>query len=69
MHPAALDPADLLTQVTEMRTRRIGPGGQHRNKAETAVVLVHRRTGISAEAPSEPRRVLAQQDRGRPGAR
>jgi hypothetical protein len=49
MHPAAIPPADLLKQVTETRTKRSGPGGQHRNKTETAVVLVHKPTGISAE--------------------
>ena len=49
MHPAALDPADLLEQVAESRTKRSGPGGQHRNKTETAVVLIHKPTGISAE--------------------
>jgi hypothetical protein len=50
MHPAALPPDDLLRQCDETRTRRSGPGGQHRNKVETAVVLVHRSTGLSAEA-------------------
>jgi hypothetical protein len=50
MHPAALPPDDLLRQCDETRTRRSGPGGQHRNKVETAVVLVHQPTGLSAEA-------------------
>jgi hypothetical protein len=49
MHPAALPPDDLLLHCDETRTRRSGPGGQHRNKVETAVVLVHRPTGLSAE--------------------
>ena len=49
MHPAALPPDELLLQCDETRTRRSGPGGQHRNKVETAVVLVHRPTGLSAE--------------------
>lgn len=50
MHPAALPAAELLADCDEVRTRRSGPGGQHRNKVETAVVLTHRPTGISAEA-------------------
>lgn len=50
MHPAALPAADLLKDCSETRTRRSGPGGQHRNKVETAVVLLHRPTGIAAEA-------------------
>jgi len=50
MHPAALPPDALLADVQEMHTRRSGPGGQHRNKVQTAVVLVHQLTGIAAEA-------------------
>ena len=50
MHPATLPPEELLRQCAETRTRRGGPGGQHRNKVETAVVLLHSPTGISAEA-------------------
>ncbi|MBM3970558.1 MAG: peptide chain release factor-like protein [Planctomycetes bacterium] len=49
-HPAALDSKDLLRVCSQRRTRRSGPGGQHRNKVETAVVLVHDPTGIQAEA-------------------
>ena len=49
MHPAALATPDLLKHVTETRTKRSGPGGQHRNKTQTAVVLVHEPTAISAE--------------------
>lgn len=49
MHPAALATPDLLKLVSESRTKRSGPGGQHRNKTQTAVVLVHEPTGISAE--------------------
>jgi len=50
MHPAAMPADELLRQCDETRTRRSGPGGQHRNKVETAVILRHRPTGISAEA-------------------
>jgi len=49
-HPASLTAAAILNACSETRTRRSGPGGQHRNKTETAVILVHRATGISAEA-------------------
>jgi hypothetical protein len=49
-HPAAVPPERLLAECDETRTRRGGPGGQHRNKVETAVVLRHRPTGLTAEA-------------------
>ncbi|MBC7817011.1 MAG: peptide chain release factor-like protein [Planctomycetaceae bacterium] len=48
-HPSALEPESLLRDCSERRTRRSGPGGQHRNKVETAVVLRHEPTGIEAE--------------------
>jgi hypothetical protein len=50
MHPAALPSDTLLTHCRETRTKRSGPGGQHRNKTETAVVLTHLPTGSTAEA-------------------
>lgn len=50
MHPATLAPGDLLKQTIETQTKRSGPGGQHRNKVQTAVVLLHKPTGIAAEA-------------------
>ena len=50
MHPAALSDDLLLRDCEITRTRRSGPGGQHRNKVETAIVLEHRLTGIKAEA-------------------
>src|SRR5262245_57085651 len=49
-HPAALPAERLVAECDLQRTRRSGPGGQHRNKVETAIVIVHRPTGISAEA-------------------
>lgn len=49
-HPSALEPEMLLRGCTERRVRRSGPGGQHRNKVETGVVLRHESTGTEAEA-------------------
>lgn len=38
----------LIAQCTVDRYRASGPGGQHRNKTESAVRLRHRDTGVSA---------------------
>ena len=49
-HPSTIPVEDLLKECDQIRTRRSGPGGQHRNKVESAVVITHRETGISSEA-------------------
>ena len=43
----------LLGQCDVQAHRASGPGGQHRNKAETAVRLVHLPSGTSAEGKDE----------------
>jgi len=55
IHPAALEPERLLADCEVERTRAGGPGGQHRNKVETAIRIRHRPTGTVAAA-SERRR-------------
>jgi hypothetical protein len=50
IHPAALDPDKLLAQCTIIRGRKSGPGGQNRNKVETAVDITHNPTTIHAAA-------------------
>ncbi|MFI4877026.1 MAG: peptide chain release factor family protein [Blastopirellula sp. JB062] len=49
-HPAEWSEDRLIRECQLRRERRSGPGGQHRNKVETAVVIVHSSSGISAEA-------------------
>ena len=54
-HPAAVSVEALERGVRVERGRASGPGGQHRNKVETAIRLVHEATGVTAGA-SERRR-------------
>ena len=49
-HPAAGSPERLFAECEVRRLRRSGPGGQHRNKVETAISLHHLPTGVRAEA-------------------
>ena len=49
-HPAALDVETLLKDCTITRGRASGPGGQHRNKVETHITVLHHPSGIDAQA-------------------
>lgn len=50
VHPACLDQELLLKDCKIQHVRRSGPGGQHRNKVETGVVIKHLPTNIIGEA-------------------
>ena len=52
-HPATIAPEELQKECDVRHTRGSGPGGQHRNKVSTAVVLTHRPTQVSASASEE----------------
>ncbi|MAG17629.1 MAG: peptide chain release factor-like protein [Phycisphaerae bacterium] len=49
-HPAALPIDELLKQCQVTTGRTSGPGGQHRNKVETAVTIEHTPTDINGSA-------------------
>jgi hypothetical protein len=49
-HPASLDDAALLRDCRVTRSRASGPGGQHRNKVETAVSIAHVPSGCEGWA-------------------
>jgi hypothetical protein len=49
-HPATLPEEKLLKQCDLEFGRTAGPGGQHRNKVETAVSIKHRPTGVIGQA-------------------
>ncbi len=49
-HPVRLPIEQLLRECEVRHGRRRGPGGQHRNKTESAVVLLHKPTGIEGQA-------------------
>lgn len=49
-HPAEISVEQLLAQCTVKRTRGSGPGGQHRNKVETAIVIEHLPTKVIGQA-------------------
>ncbi|MEM7456670.1 MAG: peptide chain release factor-like protein [Planctomycetota bacterium] len=50
MHPARKPIETLLEECEFQRTRRGGPGGQHRNKVSSAIVVTHRPTGVTGQA-------------------
>ena len=49
-HPATLEIDSLLAQCDLRAVRGSGPGGQHRNKVSTGIVVTHRDTRITGEA-------------------
>lgn len=49
-HPATIAPDELQRDCAVTHTKGSGPGGQHRNKVQTAVVLKHQPTGLTGQA-------------------
>ncbi len=50
MHPSCFSIDELEKECKWRFARRSGPGGQHRNKVESAAIVEHTPTGIAAEA-------------------
>ena len=50
VHPSRLPESQLLEQCVIRRTRHSGPGGQHRNKVETAIEIIYSPTGLTTFA-------------------
>jgi hypothetical protein len=61
-HPATLPEEDFRRQVRFDTGRVSGPGGQHRNRVETGVFLLHEPTGVDTQATE---RRSQQQNRSR----
>ncbi|MFM8187078.1 MAG: peptide chain release factor family protein [Pirellula sp.] len=53
MHPSRLPLDQFEQQCRWVFSRASGPGGQHRNKVETAVTIEHLPSGIRASATEE----------------
>ena len=53
VHPARISEELLLRDCVFNMVKRSGPGGQHRNKTESGVVVIHRETDVRAEASEE----------------
>lgn len=49
-HPATLEEESLAAQCAFSKDKGSGPGGQHRNKVESRVTIVHTPTGVEAMA-------------------
>tara|TARA_Y100000589_G_scaffold75407_1_gene69027 strand:+ start:607 stop:1119 length:513 start_codon:yes stop_codon:yes gene_type:complete len=54
-HPASLEPSRLLKQCDLGLGRSTGPGGQNRNRRDTAVTLIHGPTNVQATATERRR--------------
>jgi hypothetical protein len=50
MHPSNLALERLLEECDLRPIRGSGPGGQHRNKVSSGISIVHRPTGVTAQA-------------------